>query len=207
MKYDWISRDLPRTPRTQSQVCIPGNGLPVCVRLSPAGPRNSSQSDAQDSWSECRPSCHLAKYHPKLPPLVWDIMKNTEYQHVTQRPTNHHRSFPPDRPFIYSVDSPVKPFTLRRLIFVIWVHSDLLAPEVDDLVEIESRHVHLTGEKDRAISCEGQWEQRSEDFCQAASDHDVRWQALPFLPTEKFSTTHSPFSSTISARSSMEGMV
>lgn len=35
----------------------------------------------------------------------------------------------------------------------------------------------------------------------------TRAQAVPFLPMVKFSTMHSPFSSTMSASSSMEGMV
>lgn len=72
----WISRDWPRTPRTRSQVCTPGNGLPVCARLSPAGPRNSSQSDDRGSWSECSSSCHLAKRHPESPRLACDRIRN-----------------------------------------------------------------------------------------------------------------------------------
>lgn len=57
---------------------------------------------------------------------------------------------------LVSCHSPVKPLPLRRLVFVVRVHDDLFASEVDDLVEVQSRHVHLAGEEDGAVACEGE---------------------------------------------------
>lgn len=55
--------------------------------------------------------------------------------------------------------SPVKPLPLGWLDFIIRVHNDLFASEVDDLVKVQSRHVHLTMEEDRAVTYEGQSKQ------------------------------------------------
>lgn len=59
------------------------------------------------------------------------------------------------------VYSPVKSFSLWRFTFIIWVNNDLFAPEVDNLIKIESCHVHLTRKEDGAISYVGQLEQSS----------------------------------------------
>lgn len=51
-----------------------------------------------------------------------------------------------------SSHSPVQPLPVWGLVFVIWIHDDLLASEVDDLVEVQAGHVHLTGEEDGAVA-------------------------------------------------------
>ncbi len=66
-----------------------------------------------------------------------------------------------------SCHSPVKPLPLWRLVFVIRVHDDLFASEVDDLVEVQSRHVHFAGEEDGAVTCEGQSEQSGKTSVQS----------------------------------------
>lgn len=149
-----ISRYWPQTPKTQSLACIPGNVLLVCETLSLDDPRNSSPSAAQGFWFECMLSYHLAKLHPKSLLLACQQTGNHFPTLYWWRPAIHHRYFPSNECWIQSllVYSPVKPFSLRRLIFIIRVNDDLLAPEVDNFVKIESRHAHFTGKEDGSIS-------------------------------------------------------
>lgn len=63
--------------------------------------------------------------------------------------------------------SPVKPLSLWRLVFVIRIHDDFFASEVDDLIEVQSCHVHLPRKEDGAVACEGQSEQSSEPSVQS----------------------------------------
>lgn len=155
------SSNWPRTPRTRSQACTPGNELPVCEKLFPADPRSSSRSDARGSWSERRSSCHLAKLRPELPLHAYEhthrnwitdrYLGSVKHKHV-QRPVNYYRMF--------SCRPPVQTLAFQRLVLVIWIHDNFFASEVDDLVKVQSRHVHLPREEDGAVACEGQSEQR-----------------------------------------------
>lgn len=70
--------------------------------------------------------------------------------------------------------SPVKPLPLRRLVLVVWVHDDLFASEVDYLIEVQPRYVHLAGEEDGAVACEGQ----SEQSCHSDITHVGNQQLL-----------------------------
>lgn len=83
-----------------------------------------------------------------------------------------------------SCQSPVKPLPLWRLVFVVRVHNDLFASEVDNLVEVQSRHVHLAGEEDGAVTCEGQSKQsgkmsvQSRLTCMVRQDISSSFQAV-----------------------------
>ena len=53
-----------------------------------------------------------------------------------------------DRPRL----SPVKPLALWGLVLVVGVNDYLFASEVHDVVQVQPRRVHLSGEEDGAVA-------------------------------------------------------
>lgn len=88
-------------------------------------------------------SCHLARRHPESPPPA---CKHTDTR-------DRARPAPPLAQGTCG-RSPVQPFSLWRLVFVIWVHDDFFASEMDDGIQVQSGNIDLPREEDGAVACE-----------------------------------------------------